>query len=199
MKKHNMSPVPALLFLFLPFLAGGCLLIRMSRTFTEEDQATATVRTRKIYQFENVLERKTPFIHLKKTFYKVQDSSGNSTFYVYDVLTLDHGSFDIEEKLFMIIDGKSFALKGELQVPENFIATSTDTETIMTADSSEVEVVTDYSRNQWKHYRMHYSLDPVILEQIKNAREVLFRYYAGPDMMTVRMRGHRLRSLQKIL
>ena len=157
------------------------------------------MRTRKIYEFENVLERKTPFISLKKTFYKIQDTNGNTTFHVYDVLTLDHGSFDIDEKLYLIIDGKAYAIKSDSEVPENFIATSTDTETIMTADSSGVEVVTDYSRHQWKHYRMHYTLDPVILEQIKNAREVLFRYYAGPDMMTVRMRGHRLRSLQKIL
>lgn len=200
MNKYNPPSSPLLFLLSLIIISlSGCLAVHSSRTFTDTDEAVSEVRTRKKFYFRRELEKKTPFISLEKTFFKVQEAHGHTSISVFDILTLDHGSFDVGADLYVIVDGRAYPVKGRQETPELFIHTSTDTETIMTADSNEIDIVSGYSRDQWKLYRISYAIDTGILNNIRNAREVLFRYYAGPEMMTVRLRGPQLNALKKIL
>lgn len=177
----------------------GCIGTRTSRTFTENDIATSVKRVRKIFFTGKVEERKTPFAGLKQTFLKETGPSGQVTCKVYAVLIMDKGAYRLKDKIFLIVDGKAYPLTFEQEEPESYSETSTQTETITAADSSEVSVVTGYSKDEKKIFKMYYTLAPELIEKIGTARQVLFRFYSGPDMITVNYKGSQLKKLKNFL
>ena len=177
----------------------GCIGIRTSRTFTENDIATSVYRVRKIFYTGRVEERKTPFAGLKQTFLKETDPAGTVTCKVYAVLAMEKGAYRIKDKIFLIVDGKAYPLTVEQEEPESYSETSTQTETITAADSSDVSVVTGYSLDEKKIFKMYYTLAPALIEKIGTARQVSFRFYSGPDMITVPYKGSQLKKLKTFL
>ncbi len=71
-----------------------------------------------------------------------------------------------------------------------------DTENILTSDSTSVSIVTGYSENNNKITRFSYSLSDEIVSKLKYSNLVLFRYYAGPSMLTVKLKNRNLSKLK---
>ncbi len=76
---------------------------------------------------------------------KEVDSEGKTTFTAYDYLELSATSYKLEEKVFIIIDEVAFPMVvKELEV-DNIRETKENKSDILTADSSNVSVVTSYT------------------------------------------------------
>jgi hypothetical protein len=197
MKKQSFS---LFLLSLLIFSAGyGCRALLGTRTITETDIATSVTVTRKRFFFNRNLERKTPFVSLTKTVTRRTGPDNNTSYTFYDVLVLDQESFTVRNKIFVIIDGEVFPVTVRQERPESVTTTSTDTKTLSTSDSTSVTVVTGYSQSHLKYFKLEYPLSPGIIERMKSAGEILFRYYAGPNMMTVRFRGKYLGQLKEMI
>jgi hypothetical protein len=72
-------------------------------------------------------------------------------------------------------------------------------EDIVTSDSTSISVVTGYSEYNKKITRFTYKLPEKVIEEIKSAERVLFRYYSGPDMLTIILDNRKLRKLKELI
>jgi len=116
---------------------------------------------------------------------KEVDSTGITTFTAYDYLELSATSYDLEEKVFIIIDEVAFPMVVDRIELDDIRETKENTSDILTADSSNVSVVTSYSVNNKKIVRIKYEIPETVLEKIKNSQKFTFRYYSGPNMITI--------------
>jgi hypothetical protein len=62
-----------------------------------------------------------------------------------------------------------------------------------------MSVVTGYSENNRKITRFMYIFPGKLIEEIKNTENIQFRDYSGPDMITVSLRGNKLKKLKEMI
>ena len=105
----------------------------------------------------------------------------------------------MENTVYLIADADVIPF-GNLQADVDLSSSiSENRENILTADSSSVSVVTGYTTYQHKLLRFHYEMDTVAQSKILNAKNVAFRYYAGPSMMTAKVHRRDLKFLKELI
>lgn len=177
----------------------SCGFYFRTRLYEEHDLVKSTLRFRQEYYFNEVAERRTPFLNLHKTMLKEVAANGQAMIRVYDHLSLTLGSFRPDNTVYLIVDGQVFPF--ESLDPEQNIQThiSEDRKDVLTADSTRVSVVTGYSTTQSRQVRYHYVITPELMNKMQHARAIAFRYYAGPSMMTVEVGPKNLKNIKKLI
>ena len=82
---------------------------------------------------------------------------------------------------------------------ENSKTISENRSDIMTSDSTKVSVVTGYSENNGKITRFSYELSDKIINRIKTSHHLALQYYAGPSMLTVKLKDKNLKKLKELI
>jgi hypothetical protein len=123
------------------------------------------------------------------------DENGQSTYTMYDIISIPLKSFDISNEMYIIIDKEPIPLPltlkerlydNDLKNGINFPEQSTDT-------------VQNFSISSTKVTRMIHPLDDELIEKISRAKAVYLRYYVGPDMITSEIKGTKLYSLKRLI
>lgn len=170
----------------------------MPSVITENDIVKSSERKKFIHQGA-AREYNSPLLSLNQTIVHESSDYKNPKVYIYDILTLDSRSFRLDQKVYILIDEDAFHIDLEAIELDNFTSIQENNESIMTADSNYVDVVTGYNENNHNITRFSYVLQPDLVQKIQNADQVAFRYYAGPDMITVNLGTAKLQRLKKML
>ncbi len=117
----------------------------------------------------------------------------------YDRIKLRSNSFRLDNRVFILIDNVAYQVNVESVEFEKVSRIEEKRKDVMTVDSSKVSVVTGYEQNQSNDYRISYTIEPAVIEKIKTAKWICFRYYTGPDMITVPMGKFHLQTLKMVL
>lgn len=168
-----------------------------SKIFQEHDIVYATQRFKLTFESKNYPMR-SPIIYTKQDIIK-EITENEITYTLYDRLTARSASFNIEDKVFMVVNDEVFPLTIKNKEYENSKELNENTAEILTSDSTKLSVVTGYSENNRKHTRFCYKLSDEVISKIKTSNEVLFRYYAGPSMITTTIKKRRLEKLKKLI
>ncbi|MDD2559919.1 MAG: hypothetical protein PHE04_04535 [Bacteroidales bacterium] len=185
----------SLLLLLLLVLLTGCSL--GGRIYEKYDQVQAARR----YELDlnyRFFERRSPMLNMEQTIVKEVTPKGRNCT-VYDALVLNSLSYQVKDELFIIIDDEVFKPAVTSLEYDNSREIQEKSEEVMRADSSTVKVVTGYTENNKKITRFSYSLDTSMIDGLRNATTVLLRYYAGPDMITIKLKGLKLKKLKKLI
>ena len=186
---------PLLTLLFASLILHGC--ISSSFIYYENDAVLSSKRIKWEYKYIN-RNRKSPLINLKQTVVKEIKSDGETAYKVYDILTLSNKSYRLDNKVYLIIDNISLPMVIESKEIENQRRISEDRENILTADSTSTSVVTGYSEVERKITKLSYKLSDEVIDKIQNSEEVVFQYYAGPSIITAKLKNNNLNKLKSI-
>ena len=138
-------------------------------------------------------------LYVEKIFVKETSAEQTVSVKVFDVLKMSGAGFNLEDRIFLIVDEEVFPLTINSKELEHTSYIDEDREDIKTSDSTSVSVVTGYSTNNRKITRLNYSLSKEIIAKIQNAENISFRYYAGPRMSTITILRSDLKKLKKLL
>lgn len=116
------------------------------------------------------------------------DSNNEVSYTAYDYLELNSSSFKIDEKVFYIIDNVAYPMTIDHIEFDNVRKTTENKSDVLTADSTTVSVVTGYSEQNRKTIKFKYNIPVLMMEKIKEARQLSIRYYSGPSMATFHTR-----------
>ena len=130
---------------------------------------------------------------------KERNSNGEFVYTMYDVITMPYGSFELSDKMYIVIDKKVIEMNNTTLENGVFTKLNENTSSIMKADSSKVDVVTGYSEQHLKTYKMTRILDNEIIERILEANDVYLRYYAGPNLITSEIKSYKLGALKRMI
>lgn len=184
-----------LLLLFLHVLLTGCSL--GGRIYEKYDQVQEVSR----YELDlnyRIFDRRSPLLFMEQSIVK-EVTAKESKYSVYDALVLNSLSYQVKGELYIIIDEEVFKPAVTSLEYENAREIQEKSEEVMRADSTTVKVVTGYTENNKKITRFSYSLDNSMIDSIRTANNVLFRYYAGPDMITIKLKGLKLKRLKRLI
>ena len=177
----------------------SCTGLLPAPTVVEYDEISHISRIKQDILYRRALERQSPLSSVRQTFLKERYPEGKSSWKVFDILTMSPNSYNLEPTVHLIVDGAVFRLSVDTKESDRSVSISEETETILTADSTEVDVITGYTESITRKHRISYTLNALIIQRIGVCQEVRFRYYAGPDMTTTRLNGWDLHRLQKIM
>lgn len=165
---------------------------------TEYDQVKLTKRLVLKFYHSNPIERRTPLHYIKQTILK-EVKPGNEIIYtVYDHLVMSTNAHNLENQLYLILDQDAIPIDiNNLQV-EHSSSISEDKDTILTSDSTRVSVVKGYTQQARKHFKISYQLSLEIMDKISQANEVNFKYYCGPQMLTIALNEAKLNRLKEM-
>ena len=162
----------------LILILSGCSFT--SRIITEYDFVRAETNLSYFY-YSYPKERSAGIETFKKTIIKRVDTAGNDSYEVFDFFTLNENTYHFKEEVFIIVDSVVFNIKLESFWLDNKINRDEESVTYKPL------------------IRINYLLDDEVIERIKVSTEVIFRYYLGPQMITLRMNKRQLKKLQEII
>lgn len=187
-------------FLFSAILLSSLFLNScnsVSRIFESNDIVYNTKRFE--LELTNVdYPRRSPVFYSEQNIVKLIKED-NTTYILYDLLMTRSKSYKIDDKVFMLINNQVFPLKIGHKEYEYAKQWKEDTDKVLKADSTQVTVVTGYSENNKKITRFKYILSSELVTNIEKAKEISFRYYIGPDMVTLNIKGQRLARIQELI
>lgn len=178
-------------------LLSGCAGLRGIRS--EYDVVTSVNRHKAKFTYLKAQERFSSLSRVNQTVIVESGKDANARFRVYDVVVLSENSFRISDEVYVIVDKTPFKVNVDLLDLETVSRREEKRSDVLTSDSTSVSVVTGYNEYQQRVNRISYTLDDSAVDAIKQGNKVLFRYYAGPDMLTVKMSSAELRRLRKLL
>ena len=184
----------------LLFIAQSCIIQKPEKIIVENDIVNSTKRVKRDFHYNKACEEKSPFIKMDQTLFKEINDSGNAVYYVFDNISLRYDSYGLEERVYIILDEKTVLPMDIINFNREFRThISEDNKKILTADSTYTNIVTGYSHYNWLNYKIHYLLEDEDILKIIDSENVYFRYYAGPDMITVKLTGYRLQKFKKLI
>jgi len=197
MRKANYkSIIQSILITFiLSFILVSCRVT--NKIFVENDIVFSTKRIELKLTYRDQ-DRRSPITYAEQSFIK-EISNNVTTYKVYDILILTSLSYQVEDKVFIIIDNEVFAMVIDKKERENTKDIDEKKEDIATSDSTSISVVTGYSENNRKITRFSYRIPEKVIEKVKNTDNVLFRYYSGPNMLTLTLDGKKLKKLKQLI
>lgn len=142
---------------------------------------------------------RSPISMIRQSIVKEINQYKDITYTVFDQISMSSTSFNLQQKVYLIVDNEVFTMtlnKIESEISENI---SEDKAEILTADSTTVSVVTGYSVNNTKNIRFSYNLPKEAINKIRQTNYVIFRYYAGPSMIDARLEGERLNLVKELI
>jgi hypothetical protein len=175
----------------------SCMLFR--GIIVEEDIVYSTKRVRVDFGYAGAREIYSPLINVTQTI--IKETNPNSTPYYrsFDRIKLRSNSFRLDNRVFILIDNAAYQVNVESVEFEKVSRIEEKRKDVMTVDSSKVSVVTGYEQNQSNDFRISYTIEAAVIEKIKTANWVCFRYYTGPDMITVPMGKFNLKTLKLVI
>lgn len=184
----------------------GCALICMmlygcstaNRIYTDTDIVYGKKRISLKYYVKD-RDRRSPLYYFQQNIIKEINNDNEISYKAFDVLTLSASSFKLDEKVFLIIDNEAFSMNIEKMEFENVRSISEDTEDVSTSDSTSVSVVTGYSENNSKIVKFSYKIPDEVISKIKKSDQLLLRYYAGPNMITVKPKPLSFMKIQQLI
>jgi hypothetical protein len=174
----------------------GC--VSTNRMVVEDDIVYSTKRIELKYLCKDY-NRRSPLLYLEQSIIKEIKANKETSIKVYDILALTGSSFKLEDKVFLIVDKVVYPMAIDIKEYENAKSITANAEDVLTSDSTTVSVTTGYSENNRKITRFSYRLSDEIINKIKNSDEVIFRYYAGPSMLTVQLKNKYLRKFKILI
>ncbi len=175
----------------------SCLIFQKIRI--EDDIVNSTRRIKTEFNYSVTQEWGSPLILLNQKIVKELKQNSVEQYKFYDLIKLNSNSFKLDNKVFIIIDDEPFRLEVEDYDSKMISQIDEKREEILTADSTKVSVVTGYKENQIWAYRIVYNIDKAIMGKIKSSQNVMLRYYAGPDMITIKLDKYHLDILKEII
>ncbi len=196
MKKGNRWLIlqTTLIVILFCFSLLGC---KVTNKIYEENDIVYSTKRKELKLAYRRQNKRTPITYAKQSIVKEISEKG-TVYKVFDALVLNSLSYQVEDKVFIIIDNEFFAMEIDKKEYEHTREIVEQKEDIATSDSTSVSVVTGYSENNRKITRFSYKLPDRVIEKIKNTNRVLFRYYSGPDMMTITLDGRKLKKLKQL-
>ena len=165
----------------------------------EEDIVYSTKRIRADFGYVAAREIYSPLTQITQTIIKEIKPNTPDHYWSFERIKLKINSFRLDNRVFLLIDSAAYQVHVESVEFERVSNIEEKRKDIMTVDSSKVSVVTGYEQNQSNDYRLSYTIEPTLIEKIKTANEISFRYYTGPDMITVPMGKFNLTTLKMLI
>ena len=182
------------------FLFVGCELpLTMSQFYSEEDEVKQTRRVYRNFTYNIPMERDAPLRYVEQKLFKEILPDSSHQIHCYETISTSIKSYDLKPKVYFIMNNYIDSVDMEVMGDENFTRVTEEMSLVENSDSSYTNVVTGYSQNSSRLYRIRYPLSPTLIEKMKDAREIRFRYYAGPAMMTTRLHGVHLVKFKDVL
>lgn len=194
MKKHIFSGI----FIFSTlFTLSGCFTT--NRILTKSDIVRGTKRYEVDFEYKHLgLVSRTPISSMEQSLVK-EIGNGTVTYSVYDALTLSSRSYKLNEEVYVIVDeDEVFPMKIE-SLESDRINDFKQENQVLLSDSTDVSVVTKVSSEESKITRFGYKFPEELIERIQDAQLVQFRYYSGPDMITLKMKNNKLNKMKKLI
>jgi hypothetical protein len=165
----------------------------------ENDVVFASNRHKAEFVYNFPQELFSPLIRINQTIVKEINKDANETYKVYDIVTLNSRSFRVNDDVYWIIDNQPFRVKVDQIESAAVSQIEENRKDILTADSTTISVVTGYDQNLHRVNHIAYTVDKSIIDRIKYANRVQLRYYAGPNMVTVRMNTFDLNRIKNLI
>ncbi|WP_157501488.1 hypothetical protein [Echinicola vietnamensis] len=195
----SLQKLTPLILIVLLSLLTGCAWFIKNPMVVEHDEVKDQSRVRRNFIYKDAEEKASPFYHAKQTILKETHSAGSPVYSSYDVISMSANSYPMEKEIYLLIDQTIYPISVESITAENKTHIQEDTDDIMAIDSTEVTIVTGYNQYNSIKYKLHYSLSSEIIHHISTAEKVRFRYYAGPEMITLKMTNGNIRKLKKLI
>lgn len=188
-------------FLFISFLfyLSSCYpIFHTNKLKIEKDDVKKS--TRYIYASSyKVIERNHPVAWFGKTFFKERDSLSNSKTKVFDVIKLTSSSNQVDSLMYLVTDTNIFPVLIKNIEKSMVKEVDTDTKKIVQADSTQVEVITDYNEYYYQIIKFNYTLTDEMIQEILKSNQIKFRYYSGLSMITVVVKDHDFEKVKDVL
>lgn len=184
------------LFVLISIMFIGC--ISSSRIVVQDDIVNSSKRLELRYLIRD-FNKRSPLLYLEQQLVKEIKSDNKYSIKVYDILTLNSSSFKLEDKVFLIVDKSVYPMALDIIEYDNVKSITSNTKDILTSDSTKVSVVTGYTENNNKITKFSYKLSEELINKIKTSKQVSIRYYAGPSMLTVKLKDKNLRKIKKLI
>lgn len=197
-QKNNRCRSRLPLLLIMLMLLQGCSLFEYGFE-REYDEVKSTTRITKSFAPRDAIKMFSPLSLAYQTILKEIDAEGNVSYTAFDVLSMKSDSYQLEKEVYIIVDGEVREMNVKHLKTEKSFSITEDEETIMTADSTSVSVVTGYNKYESRKVKLQYGIDNATVDMIRGAGDVRFRYYAGPDMITVRVNRPQLNTFKKLI
>jgi hypothetical protein len=186
-----------LLLILVGLLVHGCLFLR--DVMVENDTVYSSKRIKVELKYNSAQERTSPFISLNQTIIKEIKNNSNDHYRAYDLIKLNTNSFRLDDKVFIIVDNEPFQVNVEYIDSDIVSKIEEKRKEILTSDSTKVSVVTGYEENRSLVNKITYVIDDIIIEKVRSSQNVRLRYYAGPDMITIKINGSNLTAFKKVI
>jgi len=169
-----------------------------NKIYSENDIVYSTKRFELKYDYKD-RDRRTPIYFFTQSIVKEINQNNEVSYSAYDVLFLTSSSFNLDEKVILIIDNTPYPMVIDKIELENVRTISENTTDIPTSDSATVSVTTGYSENNRKITRFRYKIPVSTIMKIKEADQLFLRYYSGPSMITIKPKKKSIHKLKELI
>lgn len=168
-----------------------------SQPLVEHDEVKGVTRYKKTLVYNFSEERFSSFIKNEQEVIK-ESSEIKNEYKVYDYLQLENRINQIEEVIYFLIDGKIHPVATNSQSTARISQPDKEEEEVLLADSTTVSVVTDYDIYNYALISIQYQLEEELIHKIVNAKDVRIRYYAPPEMITLKLSFHKINAFKAL-
>lgn len=184
------------LLLIFSLLLSSC---SVTNTIIEENDIVNSSKRFELKFLYRNYSIKSPLNYMEQSIVKEIASNGEIAYTVYDILSLMSLSYNLDAKVYLIIDNDVFPMVIEKMENENTKGISESRQDITTSDSTSMSVVTGYSENNIKVTRFTYKLNDEVVKKILASNQILFRYYSGPSMITLTLDKQKLKKFKELM
>lgn len=151
------------------------------------------------FEFYGIIFSNSTFISGQQRTIKYTEKSGVVHIEIFDMLKMKYNNFQLEPNVYIVLDDSSFQVPFTSLTIEKQASIEEDTEDILTADSSNITVIIDYTLNQHKIISSTYHLNREQASAIVNTSELSYRYYYGPEIIDLKLSPTRLNKLKELI
>jgi hypothetical protein len=163
----------------------------------EHDDIKGVTRYKSILYYHFAVENNSSFSSSEQHIIKEIKGLQNE-YKIYDYIQLDPRINYIEDTIYFIVDGKAHPIQISSQQSERHSEIYKDEEEIILADSSKTTVIRDYEILNYTNLSIQYYLNKELINKIANAEEAKIRYYAPPEMITLKLSNLKLKSFKEL-
>lgn len=185
----------SILFVVALFLLQACNIAQKT-IYVENDKVMKTRRVKLKEHFYNNKKNEAQYSQYVD-FIKETDENNVVSYLMYDIISVPIGGFDLEEKMYIIIDEDIYRLNTLYEKSENNRQLDENRTEVLLSDSSKTTVVTDVGLTTRKIIKMKHSLEQAQIDQMLQAKEIHLRYYLGPDIINSEIKGNKLQRVKK--
>lgn len=159
-------------------------------------------KTIRLLQRYRVQERRSDARTVEMTFVRLVQTDNTEEAGVYVKIEKSASAFGIQEEGFVKVDGQKFPIM--LKNRRENVLTKTDpvigSQTLQDSTGSRtIQVVTGMNTTNWKEEYFYWPVSPELAEAIKRCRALEFRYYIGPNPVTMSTEPANLEKIKQWL